>query len=86
VDVKGIPLKGYLRILGSLELFGAIYELRYLWDVEDGLIEKHEREVVKKRSIDSGHEVLRVLADTFEHESGEGRKDSAGRWRGTSIC
>jgi hypothetical protein len=43
---------------GSFELFGMMYELRYLWDVEDGLIEILKREIVEKRSIDSAHEVL----------------------------
>ena len=61
-------------MVGSLELVGTIYELRYLWDVEDGpgLIDKLEKKVVKKRSIDSGHEALRVLVDTFKPEHGEG--------------
>ena len=82
---KAVFVKGYVHPDGSVESFGMMYEVRYLGDVEDGLIEILEREMVERRSSDAGHEVLRVLTQTFKQKFDKSWKDNAWGRRGTSI-
>jgi hypothetical protein len=58
-----------------------IDEQRDLVDIKDELIEELYMDIVEERSVDSGHEVLQVLADTFESDVGERGEDGACQWR-----
>ena len=44
-------------------------------DVKDELIEESDVESVESRSIDSGHEVFQILANTSEPQVEESRED-----------
>jgi hypothetical protein len=59
-------------------------EPRELSDVKDKLTEEHDTDIVEKWGIDSGHEVLQVLADALELEAGESGEDSTCQRRWTS--
>jgi hypothetical protein len=47
-----------------------------LLDVKDDLIEERNVEIAESRSIDSGHEVSQILANTLERQHFESRKDN----------
>jgi len=49
-------------------------------------MEEQEIEVIESRGIDSRYQVLRVLAETYEHEFGERGKECACHWRRRSVC
>jgi hypothetical protein len=47
-----------------------------LLDVQDDLIEERDVETVELRSINSGHEVFQILANTSELEPFKSREDN----------
>jgi hypothetical protein len=61
-----VRAKGYCSPVEKDEFFCAINELRKLGDLEEKLIEERYNDVVKQRGINSGHEVLQILANTLE--------------------
>jgi hypothetical protein len=51
-------------------------EVGELLDVKNELIEERDVEIIKSRSIDSGHEVFQILANTSELQQFKSREDN----------
>jgi hypothetical protein len=58
-------------------------ESNELWCIIFGLVEENYTQPLEW-GINTGHKVLQVLADSFEDETFENRKDRAGQGRRTS--
>jgi hypothetical protein len=56
-----------------------------LWNVENEAQEKVYSEVMQLGGIDSGDEILQVLADACERKVGEGGEESTCQWRNTDL-
>jgi len=69
--------KPYICLTGCLEHLCAGDEIPESWCVEDKLIEERYVESIKERCIDSGHDVLQVLAIALKVKGGEGGEDDA---------
>ena len=59
---------------GSLGAYRAIEELREFHDLEVNPIQIEYLDLVQLRAVDSGHEVLQILATAFEIEVFESRE------------
>jgi hypothetical protein len=80
-DSAGAPIeKLHLSLVQFLELFCAVNELVNMWNVE-AQGERHV-EAVEQGGINSGDEILQVLASTMEYKVGESGEDGACQWRG----
>ncbi len=66
---------------GWVENFLATEELGKLGNLKVKLIEVCYFEVLELRSVDLGHQVLQILANTSESKLGECGKDSSGKGR-----
>ena len=66
-------------------MFRVTDEVEKKWSVEDKLIEECYISVAEKRDVDSGDDILQVLAIAFEIKLGESGEDngSEGRRRST---
>ena len=56
-----------------------------LWSVEGQLMEESYLQVAEYSGIDTGYEVLQILADPLERQFSENREQSARRWKQTSA-
>jgi hypothetical protein len=76
--VDGTGAKKYGHFIVWPEHPCTMNELREMSEVKDELIEEHYIDILDQRSVDSGHEVFKVLADTSELEEDE--------WGEYSVC
>jgi hypothetical protein len=82
-DPDGLTIEEYFGSVKGPELFGTGDEFGKLRYVEDQLVEELDEGVAETRRINSGNEVLQVLACAFEEKNGESGENSAFEWRWT---
>ena len=71
--------------MGCLEIFCAIDKVKKQWIVKDKLVEEIYDDVAEWRDVDSGDDILQVLAVALEVKPGESGEDNACVERRTST-